>query len=243
MPEANLVLDLRSYSDETQEHHHDYHQLVLPIEGNMAISIDGREGEVSASELALVGAGKNHRFSGSDRNRFIVADVPSALAPELERLPSFIHLDPALAQYVSFLHQQLLAQELVPASERQMLLLLIQLLKERFGDRLRLDRRIEAVRDYLDHHFQKPLTQAQLAAVANLGPRQLGELFRRDLGMTPHQYLIEKRMQHAWQLLARGDLQVQQVAERVGYSNLAAFSDRFRRHFGRSPAYFRRGGK
>lgn len=61
--------------------------------------------------------------------------------------------------------------------------------------------------------------------------------------MTPQQYLIERRMQRAWQLLSETDLQVQQVAERVGYSNLAAFSDRFRRHFGRSPRQFRRYGE
>ena len=58
--------------------------------------------------------------------------------------------------------------------------------------------------------------------------------------MTPRQYLIEKRMQRAWQLLSEDRLQVQQVAQRVGYANLAAFSDRFRRHFGRAPSYFRR---
>jgi AraC-like DNA-binding protein len=46
-------------------------------------------------------------------------------------------------------------------------------------------------------------------------------------------------MQRAWQLLKVGELNVQQVADRVGYSNLAAFSDRFRKHFGQSPRYFR----
>ena len=57
--------------------------------------------------------------------------------------------------------------------------------------------------------------------------------------MTTTQYLIEKRMQRAWQLLSDGALQVQQVAEQVGYTSLAAFSDRFRRHFGHSPRHFR----
>lgn len=240
MAKHNLTLDLRSYSGDTQVHHHDYHQLVLPVEGKLSMRIDGRDGEVSASGLALVSAGKDHGFAGSEQNCFVVADVPASLAPELERLPSFIELDAALAQYVTFLHRQLAQQSGNPSSERQMLLLLIQLLKERYGHRVRLDRRIDAVRNFIDENFQQAVTLSQLAAIVHLSVRQLNQIFRRELGMTPRQYLIEKRMQRAWQLLADGGLQVQQVAERVGYANLAAFSDRFRRHFGHSPRHLRR---
>ena len=240
MAQSNLILDLRSYSGETRSHHHDYHQLVLPVEGRLSMEIDGQGGDVSNTELALISAGKDHQFAGSEHNCFVVADVPASLAPELEKLPAFIKLDRALAQYVSFLHQQLSRPGSAATSERQMLLLLIELLKERFGQRLRLDRRIETLRDYIDDHFQQPLSQQQMAAIANLSPRQMNDVFRRELGATPQQYLVERRMQHARQLLADGELQVQQIAEQSGYGSLASFSDRFRRHFGISPRHFRR---
>ena len=240
MEHSNLILDLRSYSGETCTHHHDFHQLVLPVEGRLLMDIEGSAGNVSSSEIALIAAGKNHQFSGSGHNCFVVADVPAALAPELEKLPVFIELDSALAQYVRFLYQQLTGPGSNASSERQMLLLLIELLKERFGKRLRLDRRIEVLRNFLDDNFQQPLSQARLAAIASLSTRQMNEVFRRELGMTPQQYLVEKRMQHAWHLLATGKLQVQQVAEQCGYGSLAAFSDRFRRQFGVSPRHFRR---
>lgn len=240
MTHSNLTLDLRSYSDETRVHQHDYHQLVLPVEGTLSMNIEGREGEVARTEIALVSAGKDHQFSGSEQNCFVVADVPAALAPELERLPAFINLDTALAQYVTFLHQQLLQHEANSSSQRQMLLLLIELLKERFGQAVKLDKRIEAVRSYLDLNYAQQISQSRLAGIANLSVRQLNEIFRRNLGMTPQQYLVEKRMQRAWQLLTQEELQVQQIAEQVGYASLAAFSDRFRRHFGHSPRHFRR---
>ena len=123
MADANLTLDLRSYSDETRAHQHDYHQLVLPVEGRLKMDIAGAEGAVSVSEIGLIAAGKDHRFSGSGQNCFVVADVPAALAPELEKLPPFIKLDPALAQYVRFLHEQLGRQDSSKSSQRQMLLL------------------------------------------------------------------------------------------------------------------------
>jgi len=242
MQHSTLSLDLRSYSRESHAHQHDFHQLVLPVTGRLVMSVDALEGDASPQQLAVIAAGKEHGFSAPGRNCFVVADVPAALAPELERLPAFIPVDAALAQYVAFLYQQLQysAQAGAPcSSERAMMMLLIQLLHERFGASLQLDRRVDAARNYLDLYFQQTVSLAQLAAAANLSPRQLSELFRRQLGMTPLQYQTEKRMQQAWQLLEAGRLSVQQVADRVGYRSLAAFSDRFRKHFGQPPSYFR----
>jgi AraC-like DNA-binding protein len=239
MQHANLTLDLRSYSRELQAHRHDYHQLVLPVGGSLAMNIGELEGEVTAQQIAVIKAGQDHRFAAQDANCFVVADVPADLAPELQRLPTFIPLDSALMHYVTFLHQQMSRGQGSRSSERQMLLLLIQLLQERFGDSLRLDRRVEVARAYLDRYFRHKISLAQLASIASLSPRQLGELFRGQLGMTPQQYLTEKRMQQAWQLLEAGHLSVQRVAERVGYTSLAAFSDRFRKHFGYSPRHYR----
>ena len=93
MGQSNLILDLRSYSGETRAHHHDYHQLVLPVEGRLAMQIGEQAGDVSNAELALISAGKDHQFAGSEKNCFVVADVPPSLAPELEKLPAFIKLD------------------------------------------------------------------------------------------------------------------------------------------------------
>ncbi len=243
MSGASLALELRSYNSETRAHTHDYHQLVLPVSGRMPMQVGGRGGEVNADRLALISAGREHEFAAAAGNRFVVADIPEALAPEFERLPPFIDLDPSLAQYVVFLYQQLIDDTRSSASERQMLLLLIQLLKERFGRAVKIDQRIQAVQSHLDRCYAEQISLPRLAAIANLSVRQLNHVFRAALGMTPHQYLVETRMRQAWQLLSESDLQIGQVANRVGYGNQAAFSDRFRRHFGHSPRYFRRNAK
>ncbi|RTE67171.1 AraC family transcriptional regulator [Amphritea opalescens] len=238
----HLTLDLRSYSAETNRHQHDYHQLVLPVAGLLEMTVGQRSGRVSSQHAAVIPAGEAHGFAGSADNCFVVADIPDALAPELERLPAFIQLSPALMQYVCFLHQQL-QQQHSSSSQRQMLLLLIQLLHEQQDEPRHLDRRITTARGYLEQHFCERVSRQQLAAIANLSTRQLSELFRQQLGMTPQQYQIEKRMQYAWQLLEQQHLSVQQVADACGYSSLAAFSDRFRKHFDISPSYFRHSGK
>ncbi len=243
MEHSNLTIDLRSYSSEARSHHHDYHQLVLPVAGELCMTVGKQEGSVCPQQVAIIPAGQQHDFAAFDQNRFIVADVPAAFTPELERLPSFIALDNVLTQYVTFLHQQLLTNANGQSSERQMLLLLIQLLKERYGENLRFDRRLEAARTYLDQHFHQTIYLKHLSTVANLSPRQLSELFKRQLGTTPQRYLTEKRMQLARQLLEERELSIQSIADKVGYNSIASFSDRFRKHFGHPPSYFRRTGK
>ncbi|MDX1590191.1 MAG: AraC family transcriptional regulator [Oleiphilaceae bacterium] len=243
MDHTNPTLEIRSYDDEARTHHHDHHQLVLPVAGQLALTIHHTEGRVSEEQAAVIPAGFDHGFAADNPNRFLVADVPAALAPALERLPLFIPLDRSLAHYIAFLNQQLAQGVGGRNTERQMLMLLIQLFQERHQESLGMDRRIALATAYLDEHFQQPASLAGLAGVAHLSVRQLSELFRQQVGMTPQQYLTEKRMQRAWQLLETSPLSIQAIAEQVGYTSLAAFSDRFRRHFGQSPRYFRQSGK
>jgi AraC-like DNA-binding protein len=238
MSSAPFILDLRSYDRDTRRHQHDYHQLVLPVAGELQMQIGVREGRVHRRQAAIIGAGEDHAFAGAADNRFIVADIPVALAPLLQRLPAFIDIDDSLGRYIAFLQTEL-EQGGSQVVRRQMLLLLLELLSARHDGAPALDRRVRAAQAWIDEHLDAPVTQAQLAAVAHISPRQLSALFHESLAMTPQQYLLERRMQAAWALLESGDLSIQRIAERVGYSSLAAFSDRFRRHFGKSPRDFR----
>lgn len=233
-------LDLRSYSNEVASHQHDYHQLVLPVEGCLSLSIEQAEGDVTASKAAIIAAGASHGFFASDRNMFLVADVPSSLAPRLESFPAFIDLDEALTRYVRFLSAQVQAQQGTPDLQKQMLGLLIQLLQEKAGVQVQVDQRVAAVKAYIAQNLDQAITLPQLAGVAHLSVRQLSHVFTQSEGCSPQHYLIEQRMQRARDLLESTDLSVQRISESVGYSNLAAFSDRFRQCMGRSPRHFRR---
>ena len=238
----NLQLDLRTYDSDIQSHSHEYHQLVMPVRGNLDITVNHASGQVSPIQGAIIAAGSEHAFAATGQNQFLVADIPYHLAQQLERLPAFINLDTSLSHYVQFLHSQVQSKQ--HSNQQQMLLLLIQLLNERFcDDEINIDQRIANVKDYIEQHYATPLTLQQLAKVANLSQRQMSTLFKAQTGMTAQQYLLEKRMQTAWLLLCNTTQSVQQVADQVGYQNLTAFSDRFRKHFGKSPRHFRQHDK
>lgn len=240
MPKSDISLHIRTYDDEGKTHSHNHHQLVLPLAGTLLLSVDAVEGVVAHHRAAIIPSGQGHGFLATDENRFLVADVPEGLAPALDKLPCFVELDLALLHYVQFLDKQLHEGSGSAYTQHQMLLLLIQLLHEKHGSQLNLDRRVLTAKQFLDDHFRQPVSTAKLAGVAHLSPRQLNDLFRNQVGLTPHQYLTELRMKEAWRLLEQTDLSVQRIADAVGYNSLSSFSARFSGHFGKAPSHFRR---
>ncbi len=243
MSEAKL--SLKSYQSIVNSHQHDFHQLVLPVNGSLALEIGHSSGEVTSHQAAIICASETHTFESTGDNQFIVADIPPQLAPALVALPVFIPLDENVYRYIQFLQVQLslpnsLQNKLL---QRQMLLLLIQLLDDKFTTASGFDKRLEAARHYLEKNYSDKLALSKAAQQAALSARHLRTLFVQYYAMSPSQYLLELRMQAAWKMLTNSQYSIQIIAERCGYTHLSAFSDRFLRHFSQSPRDVRRLGK
>jgi AraC-like DNA-binding protein len=78
-----------------------------------------------------------------------------------------------------------------------------------------------------------------LAAAASVSRSVLDDRFRTVLGLSPMRYVAQWRMHAARDLLLSSDLNVSQVARRVGYDADEAFSRAFKREYGASPALWR----
>lgn len=93
----------------------------------------------------------------------------------------------------------------------------------------------------LIHQFpDKPWTVASLAAAVVMSRSAFADRFTELVGASPIQYLTERRMHAACQLLHDPDIGLAQIASRVGYRSTAAFSHAFRRWAGLTPGTYRR---
>ncbi|MGO9107759.1 MAG: AraC family transcriptional regulator [Thermoguttaceae bacterium] len=88
--------------------------------------------------------------------------------------------------------------------------------------------------------LDSPWTVAELAHRASLSRSAFASRFKALLSMSPIQYLTERRMQKACELLAEGRYGIKQIASRVGYASKTAFSNAFKRWSGQSPQAYRR---
>jgi AraC-like DNA-binding protein len=100
--------------------------------------------------------------------------------------------------------------------------------------------RIYEARDYLAQHYANPPNIPQLARMIGLNRTKLKERFRETLGFTIYEYILQRRMERAAELLVSGDYRVAQVAYAVGYEYPANFTAAFKRHFGELPRAWKR---
>ena len=86
------------------------------------------------------------------------------------------------------------------------------------------------------------LDLSALAGVAGLSKHHFLRVFRRVVGMTPHQYLLAARLRRAAARLSGSSESVTAIAFDSGFSDLSTFNAGFRAVFGLAPSEFRRRG-
>lgn len=84
------------------------------------------------------------------------------------------------------------------------------------------------------------VTVSDLAKAAMCSPTHLRRLFQKAIGMSPKEWLLERRLQKAAQLLQTTDRTVQQIADICGFESLSHFTRYFKVKFGVTPAQYRR---
>ncbi|MDX1408823.1 MAG: AraC family transcriptional regulator [Saprospiraceae bacterium] len=92
-------------------------------------------------------------------------------------------------------------------------------------------------RRYLDHHYQRALNLDLLAHVRHTSKFHLLRLFKRYYGLTPRQYLIDKRISVARDLLREGN-SVREVCLAVGFTSASSFCHLFKSRTGMTPSAF-----
>lgn len=85
----------------------------------------------------------------------------------------------------------------------------------------------------------RPWTVATLAKQANMSRSSFSAAFTRVIEVPPLQYLREYRMRLASRLLRDSSLGLKQIASRVGYDSVSAFSTAFKRFSGLAPGDYR----
>lgn len=99
---------------------------------------------------------------------------------------------------------------------------------------------VEILRAYLDENYTQQITRTDLAQLVYLTPDHISHLFKQHTGTTINNYLLDKRVERAKQMLRYTTLPIHMIAMEVGYWNFAYFSKLFRERSGMTPNAYRR---
>jgi AraC-like DNA-binding protein len=97
---------------------------------------------------------------------------------------------------------------------------------------------LRRARDLADRDYAEPLHLDRLAREAGLSKYHFLRLFKSAYGLTPAEYVSQRRIERAQDLLRATNLTVTEVCTMVGFSSLGSFSTRFRALVGESPSDF-----
>lgn len=101
-------------------------------------------------------------------------------------------------------------------------------------------RRMQRLLEYIEAHLDGDLSLEAMAAEVDLSPFHLSRVFKAELGQSPHQYVLGRRVELAKALLRDTAMPVASVAQAAGFSSQSHLSGWFRRNVGTTPAVYRR---
>ena len=92
--------------------------------------------------------------------------------------------------------------------------------------------------EYVEANLSNELTLTELASIASLSPYHFARMFKRTMGLAPHRYVLERRLERAKAMLRRTDATLVDISLSTGFCGQSHFTSTFRRVVGATPTEF-----
>ncbi len=249
-PKPAQVITLPSQMD---RHQHDYTQIVIGLSGRAEFDVEGEVNLIGPGQGCIVRASSEHSFGGIGLSDILVlnfldiGEQDSQVSHLLEDLLSeevYFQLDFQIQQLIQMLVHEIKSSPddllLCRACQDTIIALLHRHVKKfemyKKGHRLNM----ELIDRYIEQHLASKIKVADLSASSFLGESQFHLLFKAQVGMTPHQYVLLKRVEESKRLIQEGQYSIGHIAEVTGFSDQSVFTHTFTRLVGMSPSQFRK---
>ncbi|KAB2825965.1 helix-turn-helix transcriptional regulator [Aliivibrio finisterrensis] len=237
--------------EERDLHSHEYHQLVIGLKGQAEFEINDKSSMIYSGKVGVIPANFKHAFSSLYQAEVLVLNFPQFFGnDELAKRVNELFVDCGYYQLDVQIQNliQLLVCEIQASVDDHLLnkacsdtiisLLHRHLIDENTEKKIkRLNQ--EVIDNFITHHIGSKITISQLSSTVFLGESQFYAIFKQEFGITPHKYIVEKRIQYAKTLLETSQFTVGEIAQQTGFSNQSAFSHAFMKHTGGAPSKYR----
>ena len=261
----SLYLELHQQPKfETIDHQHTMHVIAYGVFGSSLGErwLDGKRiiERRSKGDIAIIPAGIAHRCNWNAPAQFMVLAIEPALLfqvgqdwvnpDRIELIPHFMTKQDALIQGIFCALRDEIKAEKIGGNlliDSLKTTLAIHLLRnycttqsKLSSDTNRLSKLVwQQVREYINEHLHQEIKLIELAAIAQMSPYHFLRLFKQSMGVTPHQYILQCRIEKAKNLLQHSELSIAEVAASVGFCDQSHFTRYFKRIVGVTPKQLR----
>ena len=238
-------------------HTHPFTELFYVVDGKGEFNIQGQRFPVKANDFVIINPQVEHtELSSPDEPlEYIVLGIKglsfSNLTPVSEggHPFSFFNLrdeQKDILRYLNAMVQEATSQsmsyELV--CHNLLEILLIKILRHQHfdlevGKQSKATKDISFIKHYLETYYHESIQLEDLASMTHLSRFYISHSFKKEIGMSPMEYLIAIRIKESKILLRTTNYSISQVADIVGFTTPTYFSKQFRKSTGISPTDYR----
>ena len=238
-------------------HTHPFTELFCVVDGKGEFNIQGQRFPVKANDFVIINPQVEHtELSSPDEPlEYIVLGIRglsfSNLTPVSEggHPFSFFNLrdeQKDILRYLNAMVQEATSQQMSYELVCHNLLeiLLIKILRHQHfdlevGKQSKATKDISFIKHYLETYYHESIQLEDLASMTHLSRFYISHSFKKEIGMSPMEYLIDIRIKESKILLRTTNYSISQVADIVGFTTPTYFSKQFRKSTGISPTDYR----
>jgi AraC-like DNA-binding protein len=252
------LLRARFVTQRFSRHFHEGFAVGCIEDGAMRFRYRGESVVAARGQVNLVVPGEPHDGHGAEpsgwayRMFYLTPDALLAAARELMPRPNLPHFragvldDPVLALEIDRTHRRLELPETSLMEKETRLLRLLEAWIRRHADEPggdprtgREHRAVNRAREVIEDRYGEDLPLSEVAREAGLSPYHLVRVFERQLGVTPHAFLTQTRVERARARLS-GDDRMADIAMDCGFADQAHLTRLFKRQTGVTPGKYRK---
>lgn len=247
-------------------HFHYINEIILCHKGKAIITINNKKYEFSKGDILFVGSLENHSVeiveSPYDRSvllmstEFIAKQISNPIILSLisyhsPKFPYVFKLNTDLYKFIQdgfnqleneFNNKETFWMESIASQITHLLITFCRRYPEltnQLSDRIH-NREIIEVQQYLNKYYNKNINLDRLAAIFFTSVSSLSREFKKVTGYTINNYIILNRLQTAKNLLSSTEMDINDIANEIGYDNPSHFSRIFKRYNNINPTDFRK---
>lgn len=106
-------------------------------------------------------------------------------------------------------------------------------------DKIYSSKQIYDISTYIEQKVFGKLTVSELSAFFGISQRRLHQIFTKELGISPKQYILKKKMEEGYRLLVQTSMPINKIAEALCFSSQYHFTNEFKKTFSQTPTQLR----
>jgi AraC family transcriptional regulator len=250
---------------ETPEHCPQQYAIGISLEkqtfsAKRVLNGDTRHERINYGDVSVIPANSNHKLTWESEVEFLVLSLEEAMFArvlydsvdlhQLEILPQFASSDPLVHHIGLALKSELESQGKGSRIYIESLTttLCIHILKQYAVSSTKITTITEGLSniklrqaiEYINQNLDKDLTLTEIAAVAGMSIYHFSRLFKQSTGFSPHQYVLNSRIEKSKRLLIKTEEAIEQICQQVGFQSQSHFTNVFRKLIGTTPKAYRK---